>query len=1226
MKTLDDIVAEGLRMKEGSGDDNSNAAFLDKIVAEGIAEKGEGQETTISSNMLSSIVEEGIAAKEKGASDIKVGTEPSPTGNKNLLSLVQKDLSLNKTSMEEDKSEWHKPLTDLPKIMGMKSPSDISDSDLITQVIDNSLIGYIYAKAKGVDKEQISKGEVPQDVMNNMRLLYGGFYGMYESMSGLTSPFNIMLAGGSAGIGVGAKIASKVFKGAAPTIAGIQKLLQSGMSGTFTIMMGKEIPEQYKQLQMAIEATDGDSTAWGDVGRMTAHLVTTGAFTAIAAKHTVKSSISGVKQLRNPSGTPTRESVLEAIDTEKTKIEAKLEPGEIVSKKGVKTTPSPEAEVTAFNKKVAAFKTELDADVVNITTEFKKAAPPTDVVGRRVTTLSSREIETRLTRPKPKYPELYEKELQRRYVRDYKTELAEQTYNKKVHNLAKEYTDILFEDKISSHAEPYQPLPREFAYDAKHNIRFNAKTNVFDVVKARMDKRVAFEYVKKYKPLAKNLNMSEITGKELLDKVTNDNTKRMTLEQMQLINKRLRKGFSGMTLQELAHLANTGELPPVRFNEYALPEGAWRSFVINKLTSPLTIMDNMGGSMHHVKNQILKSYEFIDKTAKPMMRRTEKMLNDFLGKDVSKWKEFMTNVKAAEKSQEWPVDKNGKPRYGYDLYHGRGKTNAFDVKSPDFVGLEQGLFSPMLRHAARAEIEVYNPVTRKRAKIQDVAKKYYFPHRFSGDMAKILNARKPDMVQRLIAQGMTEHTANKTADIIINTKKGHKFGNIEYSRVADVEGWLGDPGSKTFTSRDVISGLNQYAYGTIKRGAERIFLEGKGGVEPNTYRLIEGLQDRNARNYMRELMKGIRDEGSNLADESITSVLRNLQTVRKMPLAVMQNSFQWSIGALPRAARFGFRNSIADATKSARATVREMKHGNAEALGIDIIQSIHDMLSITDKGLTGKAATKMLNMTGFSKTELFNRIFAHKLGIQYTKRLLDFTSGVDNSGWVATHKNMKQVLGELRDLGISESLIKVSKSGKKVELSQYAKEFDTAGYRFSRQTQFRAGPLEMPAWTQSPWGKVIAQFRSFSFNQARMSKKYIINPFMQNPTMANAKPILFWLASSGILGGGVNFARTSILNAIMGKKPLKPEDTVIKMIDGIASTSPCALYYSVFNGAIYGQTAGSVMGPTVSDLNIVNKMAQGTFPLSDIIPTPGNQILRELLKKEKAKIGELKIR
>jgi len=211
-------------------------------------------------------------------------------------------------------------------------------------------------------------------------------------------------------------------------------------------------------------------------------------------------------------------------------------------------------------------------------------------------------------------------------------------------------------------------------------------------------------------------------------------------------------------------------------------------------------------------------------------------------------------------------------------------------------------------------------------------------------------------------------------------------------------------------------------------------------------------------------------------------------------------------------------------------------------------------------------------------------------------------------------KTREAFIKELKTLGISDETIKTGQFRIKAPFGRYGiEELRVAGHRFSRSTQFGSGTLDLPVFASTLWGKVVAQFSNFTFAQSRLANKHIIKPFLKNPTVANAKPIIAWLIGAEFSGMINHYARRSIQQYVLGIDVPEEGSMQSRMLDYALAVSPYGLAYSFFRDAQYGRIPAA--GPTLGDVqDVIRAVQTKQVPVHMIAPTPFDKLIKQEMK------------
>lgn len=157
------------------------------------------------------------------------------------------------------------------------------------------------------------------------------------------------------------------------------------------------------------------------------------------------------------------------------------------------------------------------------------------------------------------------------------------------------------------------------------------------------------------------------------------------------------------------------------------------------------------------------------------------------------------------------------------------------------------------------------------------------------------------------------------------------------------------------------------------------------------------------------------------------------------------------------------------------------------------------------EGYAGKAS-KWLT-PGFNPIERFNRSLAALAGKEHA---ID----VANKAIKGDGNAMK----ELEQLGIKLPDTKGLSDADKI----------TAARDAVLKTQFKVDPMDLPSWASSGWGKMIAQFRTFSYNQSKFFNREILQPAIHG----NVQPLARYIAFGAPVGYAGYKAKEGINNGI----------------------------------------------------------------------------------------------
>lgn len=448
----------------------------------------------------------------------------------------------------------------------------------------------------------------------------------------------------------------------------------------------------------------------------------------------------------------------------------------------------------------------------------------------------------------------------------------------------------------------------------------------------------------------------------------------------------------------------------------------------------------------------------------------------------------------------------------------------------------------------------------------------YFPHIFTrealeqmgkpGSMEKIID----EMMKKTKGRGKNKvprykSRAAATLDFqkISRGNHGRKFGNLETSRVEEIGGWMKDPHQA----------LSEY----YRRAARRI--EEARLFGPKDGKIEDMIAKAEAGGFDSGFMKKNFEQFVGRGPEPIKflQAVRNFEVITKLGLAQVTNAPQGFINTL-------FNSNMKIATKAFKQSFTKEGREWAARTGATLSNTLDEIsrLGVGGSGQDGLAG-KFLKSIGFAATESQNRIIAALGGRMKADWAMDIlnkhlpTSGT--SKFSATR--VKRAEEVLKELGIKDVEL-VARRGSLTPDEQLM-----AGLRFSDDSQFRSGVLELPQFFSSETGKTFVQFKSFAFNHAKFIKKVTKNDF--NSLVGGDFTVLpNFLAK---LGAGV-LAGEFVQDLKMGLKaqnPAEREVTLGRIIENLGSVGGLGIASDLWSSVEFGKSGiyGFLGGPAVSD-------------------------------------------
>jgi hypothetical protein len=571
-------------------------------------------------------------------------------------------------------------------------------------------------------------------------------------------------------------------------------------------------------------------------------------------------------------------------------------------------------------------------------------------------------------------------------------------------------------------------------------------------------------------------------------------------------------------------------------------------------------------------------------------------------------RQFMRNVKTYRETGEWPVTKDGVPLPGLDIYD----------------AIAENSFNEIVKLGTEVNIMVKNPITGKEVPIAEAAKPGFWPHKHPYEIVKNINKNKLTHAEALKkSTGRSDEEVNRILDAWYDREKGgFKQGNLEYDNVMNLPGWMGDPDNPNFSINQALEGLRNYYQGVARRLSDLKYLEGYADDKWKLSDVLNKIEDKETRAYIKritDMTRGIDRYDRTFRNEELAAKVRNVNVMRKMWFSFTQNWMQTDLGTIPRHARMGFMRTLRNRISATRATFRDLTSKDAEQISIEIGETMETMLGIGKHGWSAKGANTILKGTSFKVSETYNRIFSQKMGEKYVQHAIDALHNRPNApDWFKKRLNdnpkfRTQLIDELKGLGVSMESIKAGYlKGAVNPFGRYGvSEGDLAAYQFSRSTQFRHTAMDVPyIMSASPWWKTWTQFMPFTFSQAKLYKDHILKPFLKNPTMDNAKPLLQHLAGALVTGEVNHQIRRFIESKVLGIKLKEDEPYYMRLMDYYIMTSSMAMVYNYYMNAKYGKSmfVGSAMGDVDK---AIQSTIKGRVPVEMIAPSPLDKKIRQ---------------
>ncbi|MGQ9847525.1 MAG: hypothetical protein ACUVQP_08515, partial [Bacteroidales bacterium] len=375
-----------------------------------------------------------------------------------------------------------------------------------------------------------------------------------------------------------------------------------------------------------------------------------------------------------------------------------------------------------------------------------------------------------------------------------------------------------------------------------------------------------------------------------------------------------------------------------------------------------------------------------------------------------------------------------------------------------------------------------------------------------------------------------------------------RFGNLEFARLVDF------PKEVLRYDKNLIP---EYLEGASRRIHEvknfgpndEILINLLNNLEKNGYdaRVADEIMKRNL---------GIIRENPALAEGVKT--IRQIEAATKLGLSAISNLGQ----SVNTASKFGIRNTLKNIFKSASPEAQEFALRSGATVESAIRQIKEEM--------GGEGKLSKIIAPGFNVVERFNRIVAANTGKDFVEQR--FKAFLKNPYDPVALEDLKKMIDNFNPE-------KALKLGKLTE-----EQLQQAAQKAVELTQFKTRPIDLPPTWSSLGGRLLTQFKTFSYKHGQFIKDEVLMPAIRGK---NYGPLIRYLILGLIVGEGI----ADVKAFIRGRE--RPTNLVERALDNLASVGGFGLLQDVMQTAQRGPEAvlNWIAGPTTSD---VAKLAGGT--------------------------------
>lgn len=475
---------------------------------------------------------------------------------------------------------------------------------------------------------------------------------------------------------------------------------------------------------------------------------------------------------------------------------------------------------------------------------------------------------------------------------------------------------------------------------------------------------------------------------------------------------------------------------------------------------------------------------------------------------------------------------------------------------PHFVDVVEGKAvakSPKIEQAAK-EWRAVAPEIRQRAvkagiDVGDLGPNY-FPHYHDYDkLFKDKNAYNA-AINHLVTTGQakTADDAVKQLSFARGISRNRTIGNLDKARIFDLPGYAKDKNA-----------LLKYISGSAHNigQAEHLGVNDKKGLKLITQIARENGDAETAKKAYDVAVGALQH---NQSTSKVSAALRGFQGVTKLGKGAITNATQ----PINTVAVSGYHRALGGFIKQFTPQGKDFI-SKTGVVGDAVIHDLSEGAGFDNKWI------RRIGAPGFNTVEKSNRSLTALAGRSWANSL--------------AKKGGPRQLAVLRDkLGVEGPIGKTLTEEQQVQAARSLVE----------KTQFKVSPQDLPMWASSPAGKLVAQFRTFSYKQTGFVTNEILKPLKSG----NVVPLARLLAALP-----VGYGTMTLKNKLSGRpNESNPEKRALAIWQNIGGGGlPVDIPTNILpknqkyvqSGAYSSRVASQLGGPTVGDaFNLTDALGQ----------------------------------
>ena len=417
----------------------------------------------------------------------------------------------------------------------------------------------------------------------------------------------------------------------------------------------------------------------------------------------------------------------------------------------------------------------------------------------------------------------------------------------------------------------------------------------------------------------------------------------------------------------------------------------------------------------------------------------------------------------------------------------------------------------------------------------------YFPRQYDFD-ALAKGRQREAAITHLVETGQAPNPAKAERlldEMIENAQR--RAGNLENPRLLDLPGY----------ERDPVKVLQRYARTVAQRFTEAEYFGKKDEIIDS---LIKGIAE--DRGDFKEAQRIFDFTVRGVPKNKVVSAITQFNVATKLSLSAIVNATQ----SINTATKAGILNTVKAVWKGFTPEGKELA---------DLVNAYDDFIYIREGGVDPHKIVKGV-MYIFQKVENFNRRTAAIAGKLKTAELINLLSKDPQSSYA---------IRQLNSLGID---LERALAGTLTE-----NDLLKAANKMIEKTQFKVDPLDIPPSWKTPLGRLITQFKSFSFMQTKFARDEIF----KEASHGNLVPFVTFVTLAVPASYVVAMVRNKLTGREQGNIDIREWDKWMKAFGTIptdaliqakflADTIKSEFKTPIEKGARF---AGSILGPSADE-------------------------------------------